>query len=165
MQIADVIADVKDFGVRVEQVAALVQEAIDASVVTAAQLESIRATTAGLEADIRSLLRELDRRDELDWLVVETGEKVLALWTWRRSTRSSLLALWRIAHQLAVMSRELTGGTRQKVVVVREGETWQSIAARELGAWGEWPRLLAANPTLSPGALASGTSLVIPEKR
>lgn len=162
---AELIEDTADYATRLGEVAAVVKAAVKGGEATAAQLEAVRATTSGLEVDIRTTLRELDRCDETDWLVVVDGERTLAIWTWRRASRSALLGLWRLAHQMAEAARELGGGTRQRIVVVRDGETWQSIAARELGSWGEWPRLLAANPALSPGALPSGTTLVVPDKR
>lgn len=165
MRPSDVIEDMASIRARTAEVAAVVQSAVRSGAATSAQLEAMRATASGLEADIRTLNRELDRRDELDWLVVVDGERTLSMWLWRRSTRSALLGLWRQVHAIATAARDLGGGVRQKLVVVREGDTWQSIAHRELGGWEEWPRLLAANPTRSAGALVQGATVVVPEKR
>lgn len=165
MRPSDMVSAAADFSTRIATIAALVGATVAAGDATGEQLESLRASAAGLVADIRSTLRELDRHDETDWLVVEDAERFLAIWQWRRESRKALLELWRLAYQLAIAALELGDGLRQKVVIVREGETWQSIAARELGGWQEWPRLLAANPTLTAGALSGGTTLVVPEKR
>lgn len=132
---------------------------------TAAQLESLEASLEGLEGDVRGLVRDLDRIDELDFAVVADGQRTIGLWRWRRGARGALLALWRRVRAAGDVARELAGGQRRRVIVSREGDTLQTIAARELGDWRDWPRLLAANPTLTPGALASGTTLVVPEKR
>lgn len=131
----------------------------------AAQLENIEAGLEGLEAEVRDLVRDLDRIDELDFAVVADGQRTIGLWRWRRGVRAALVGLWLRVRAAGDVARELAGGQRRRVIVSREGDTLQTIAARELGDWRDWPRLLAANPTLTPGALASGTTLVVPEKR
>lgn len=158
------VAAVDDLAERFRATSALVEGMLGA-VPRADQLEAVRGALAGYEVEIRALLRDLDPHDEIaDWLLVEEGARTIAMWRWRRQTRSALVAVWGRVHATAAVAGELRG-TRDRVVVVRDGDTWQSIAQRELGGWREWPRLLEANPGLSAGALTSGTSIVVPNLR
>lgn len=130
-----------------------------------AQVDNIRAVLDGIATDTRALIRDLDGVDELDFALVDDGERTIALWTWRRSTRRALLQFAGGVRAAREVADDLIGGTRQKVIVTRQGETLQRIAQRELGDWRAWPRLLAANPGVEAGELPSGISLVIPTKR
>ena len=129
------------------------------------ELEDIRATLQGTIDDARFLLRDLDAVDELDFLPIGDGRRTIELWRWRRSSRREMLRFLGLARNAQVIAAELAGGQRDQVVIAREGDTWQSIAARHLGDWREWPRLLEANPTLEPGVLPAGTSMIVPELR
>ena len=126
---------------------------------------SLAAAVAGVTADSRALLSELDTTAAEDLAPTGDGASVIALWEWRRLTRRSVVLLLGQTRTIADFASDLVAGQRRKVVVTRQGDTLQRIAARELGDWREWPRLLEANPGLSPGQLLSGVSLVIPELR
>jgi 5'-nucleotidase len=52
-----------------------------------------------------------------------------------------------------------TGGTRH---VVQKGETLYGIAQAKLGAGKEWPRIVQANPGLTPENLKAGQTIIIP---
>ena len=158
---AEVIDDVQAVQTRLTETLALV----DLTAFTEADAENLRAGLDGVISDGRAVLRELDTTAEADLQVVDDGVVVLGLWRWRRSTRSALLGLVGQARAAQDVALTLAAGTPEKVVVSREGDTLQRIAARELGSWEEWPRLLAANPGVAVGELPSGTTLVIPERR
>jgi nucleoid-associated protein YgaU len=129
------------------------------------QVENLRSVLDGVVTDVRDLVRDLDLVDELDFLLVDEGARTIQVWAWRRTARRALVLFGGQARAAKAIADELTTGQKRRVIVTREGETLQRIAQRELGDWREWPRILAANPTLDPGALSSGVSLVIPEKR
>lgn len=142
-----------------------VQSALDTGAPSEGELEALRASLQGVLDDLRSLVRDLDQVDELAFLLVDDGRRTVQAWQWRRRSRRALLQFIGLARRALDVARELVGGQHRRVVVSREGDTLQRIAARELGDWQAWPRLLAANPDLEPGTLAPGTSLVVPEKR
>lgn len=127
--------------------------------------QSLAATTAGVIGDCRALLAEMDTT--IAETLAPTGDpaSVIALWEWRRLTRRDVVLLLGEARGIQDLALDLVAGQRRKVVVTRQGDTLQRVAARELGDWREWPRLLAANPDVDPGELPSGLSLVIPERR
>lgn len=157
---ASAIARVEDLGV----VVAAAVSVIGASP-SDADLQSVIAGLDGARADARDLLIDLALLDEESLALVDDGLVTITLWRWRRSTRSAVVELVGQAKVVQEIADGLLTGERERVVVTRSGDTLQRIAARELGDWREWPRLLAANPSVSAGALPSGTSLVIPQRR
>jgi nucleoid-associated protein YgaU len=159
--VLDVIADVEDIASRMTELTSIVEDPD----VTEEDALSLRAGLEGVRGDARALLRELDATPEEDLLIVEDGAVLLALWQWRHETRHALVDVIGQTRDVQDLAQEFVGGQRRKVVVSRQGDTLQRIAARELGDWREWPRLLTANPSVGVGALPSGTSLIIPEKR
>jgi nucleoid-associated protein YgaU len=58
---------------------------------------------------------------------------------------------------------QLRAGIAQGYVTVGSGDTLQSLAAKYLGGWQEWPRLAAANG-LPAGPVAVGTTLILPQR-
>lgn len=160
---AEVLADVEAVHARLTETLGLVQTTDDAF--TEADAENLRAGLDGVRSDALAILRELDTTDEADLQVIADGAVRIGIWRWRRAVRRALLDLAGQALAAQDVAREIAAGTPEKVVVSREGDTLQRIAARELGSWEEWPRLLAANPGVAVGELPSGTTLVIPERR
>ena len=128
-------------------------------------LLGIQAALSGYQADIFDLRLILDGTDSSSFLAVQTGENLLSVWTWERQVRHDLVALAGHIQHLSELVTLLVEGRTRRQHVVRSGETLQQIAAVELGNWQDWPRLLEANPTITAGALASGTVLTIPERR
>ncbi|MEQ1494498.1 MAG: LysM domain-containing protein [Novosphingobium sp.] len=139
--------------------------AADGAEISPADALSVVAGLDGVRQDGRAVLADLDTTQEEDILVVQDANVLIQLWLWRRNTRKSMMAALGRCRELSDIAYELVQGKRQKVIVTRQGDTLQRIAARELGDWREWPRILDANPGLAPGDVPSGTSLVIPERR
>lgn len=164
-RLSEVVERTEELAARFETAATTIEAVLSTGSPSGVDLQDLRGTLEGLSTDTRSLVRDLDAIDELDFALVQDGARTIRVWSWRRLTRSALVAFGGQVRQLSAVAAELAGGLRRKVVVSREGETWQSIAARELGDWREWSRLLAANPTIDPGTLNPGTTLVVPERR
>lgn len=154
-----------------EEVAVGVQGAVDGISValstgtsTSRQLSNLRASLTGYRADIVALRGELDGTDVTAFQLYDDGAVTIQLWRWERALRHSLISLAsRVRAAEAVTSRLLAGSARE-VYVTRSGDTLQRIAARFLGDWQEWPRIAEAN-SLAPGAIPSGTRLIIPPRR
>lgn len=159
--VLEVVESVEDIATRMAELQAIVEDPD----VTDEDALTLRAGLEGVRGDARSLLRELDATPEEDLLLIEDGAVLLALWGWRRETRGALVDLIAETRAVQDLAQEFVGGQRRKVVTSKQGDTLQRIAQRELGDWREWPRLLQANPSVSAGALPSGTQLIIPEKR
>lgn len=156
----DVIERVEDLQARLVAAVGVVGDAP-----TDADLQAVIAGLDGVRADGRALMTDLGLLDEEGLAHVDDGLVTVVLWRWRRATRSALVALVGQALEVQELAEGMLTGDDERVIVTREGDTLQRIASRELGDWREWPRLLAANPAVSAGALPSGTSLVIPPKR
>lgn len=161
----EVVEAVEDMGERLAAI--LVLAATDG--LTRDQARSIRASFDGIMLDARGLQRELDTTQDDDLLVIRTGENAaiasLRLWDFHRTVRRQLTSLIGAARRAQETVLLFTEGQQRKVVWTRSGDTLQSIALKQLGSWAEWPRLLEANPTLTPGALSPGIPVVIPEPR
>ncbi len=159
--VLDVVESVEDIAGRMAELQTIIEdpELTDEDALT------LRAGLDGVRSDSRTLLRELDATPEEDLLLVEDGATLIALWRWRRETRGGLVDLLEQTRTVQDLAAEYVAGAKRKVITSRQGDTLQRIAQRELGDWREWPRLLAANPGISAGALPSGTQLVIPDPR
>jgi nucleoid-associated protein YgaU len=132
---------------------------------TRRDLQGLASAATGLRAEAREIRREIDVVDAVDFLDIVDGQRTLATWIWQRELRKSL---GRMATGLLTLERqvgEVVSGQHRRTVVVRQGDTWQSIAQRELGDWQAWKALLEANSDVAPGALSPGTVLVVPVKR
>lgn len=159
--VSDVVESVEELEARLAQAGAAVAN----EDLTTEDARTIAASLEGVRGDARAIMKDLDATRDEDLLVVQDGAELIRLWTWHLETRRGLLQLVADARAGQDTASEFVGGQKRKVVVTREGDTLQRIAARELGDWREWMRLLEANPGISPGALPSGTTLLIPEKR
>lgn len=129
---------------------------------TVEQVQGLRAEVAALQVDLRAVRRELDAVDAADFLLVVDGARTIALWDWQRQTRRTLARVASGLLDLQRMAARFAEGDSRKVVIAQDGDTLQTVAARELGDWRAWPDLLAANPGVPIGALPGGTALVIP---
>lgn len=159
--IRDVVEDVEAIGERLTSVL----ELAETPGMTHETAQSIVASLEGIKADARTTITDLDSTQDEDLLIVEDGAILLRLWNWHRDVRRYLLGVIGKADDAQDVADEYVGGQDQKVVFSKQGDTLQRIAARELGSWNEWPRLLQANPGVSVGNLPPGTPLIIPEKR
>lgn len=128
-----------------------------------ATLQHLLATATGLREDLRLLRVELDAEDVEASDLLDDAQNTLSLWTWERFLRYALVQASGVLTRLEKALASLADGDGRLVHVVRSGETLQTIAARYLGGWGEWWRLVAAN-NLSTAVVEVGTKLVIPEK-
>lgn len=138
-----------------------------ASAVSAVVLTSDAASTFLLDVrdiatDLNTMLDDLAALDPTALLNIESARNLLAIWTLETTFRSQLMALLFQTSRLESLLTQLVQGVEERLVVVRENETLQSIAARELGDWREWTRIIARNPGLSPVTITSGTTIVIP---
>jgi nucleoid-associated protein YgaU len=138
--------------------------AVEDGAVTAARLANLRASLTGHRLALRALRSELDATDVSTLQVHERADRTLALWAWERKLRVAVLKIEDRCRVLDAIAADVALGIRRQVYVVRAGETLQAIAARLLGDWREWPRLVEANG-LAPGAIAAGTVLLIPDRR
>jgi nucleoid-associated protein YgaU len=166
--VAESLLDIRDAAVDlvdgVGVAVAAVASALSTGTATPQQLGALRSSLTGYRADLAELRDTLDTTDVAEFQLYDGAAVTIALWRWERGTRHDLILLapkLRAAEQVAT---RLVSGTTRSTVVVRSGDTLQTIAAREFGSWQEWPRLAAANG-LTPGALVPGTTLIIPPKR
>lgn len=125
----------------------------------------LRAAFAGYRAEVDDLRRDLDPLEMGDFLLGDDGAALLQLWTWERGVRAGLRRLARQLRAAEDLAEQLDTGPAARTVVVKSGETWQALAARELGDWKAWPLLLAANPELAVDGLTPGATLTVPERR
>lgn len=161
--IHDILDGIDALVTRYEAAESVVRAAIESgSSPTVEQVQGLRTELAALQADLRAVRRDLDAVDASTFLLVEDGARTIALWTWQHRTRLVLVQVAAGVLELRRQAARYTEGDSRKVVVAKQGETLQIIAAREMGDWRAWPDLLAANPGVSIGALQGGTVLVIP---
>lgn len=144
---------------------AAVRTALSSDSYTAQQVRYLRAEVQGYLDDIGELRASLDLLDVEGEQVVDDAADTLHLLRWERETRHALQVLGAALRRTWEGLETLELGARRTVHVARSGDTLQRLAARYLGDWQEWPRLLDANPGLAPGVLAPGTLVTIPERR
>lgn len=130
---------------------------------SARQLRHLRATLSGYAADVRSLRDDLDANDIRDILAFEWPEDVIRAWQLERRTRRALVQVGEQLRQVDAVAETLERGAEADRYVTKSGDTWQGVAARLLGDWREWPRLVAANGG-DPATLPPGTILTVPER-
>lgn len=128
-------------------------------------VEGLQADAAGARGEVRALRATLDQADAAALLEAPSGPGVLGAWTWQRQVRLGLVQASESLRRSAELATELLEGLERRTVTVRAGDTWQSLAARELGDFRAWRSLVEANPGVSPGDLAPGTILRVPESR
>lgn len=160
----EVIDDVDDLAENFGRASATVT-LIRTGAATRRDFQGLQAAAVGLRGEAREIRRGLDAVDAVDFLAVEDGQRVIQTWTWQREIRRSLTRMTFGLIGLERMVDEVVAGHQRRTVLVRQGDTWQAIAQRELGDWSAWRALLEANSDVSPGSLTPGTTLVIPNKR
>jgi len=144
---------------------AAVRSALSSGSYTAQQVRYLRAELQGYLDDARTVRASLDLLEVEGEQVVDDAEDTLHLLRWERESRHALQALGAAIRRAREALETLETGATRTVHLARSGDTLQRIAARYLGDWREWPRLLDANPDLAPGAVVGGTVVVIPERR
>lgn len=127
------------------------------------QLRGLRAALAGYSGDVRRLRADLDGGDIRDALAHEWPEDVIRAWQLERRSRQALVQAAVQIRAADDVAEALERGARLRQYVARSGDTWQSVAARLLGDWREWPRLVEANDG-DPSVLPAGTVLVVPRR-
>lgn len=128
-------------------------------------LRNLGAEMQGYLDDIRSARAALDLVHVEQEQLSDSAADTLTLLSWERGLRHALqLASYQL-RRLREACQTLEQGSQRTLYIARSGDTLQGVAARKLGSWQEWPRLLEANPTLEPGPLPRGTTIIIPEKR
>jgi nucleoid-associated protein YgaU len=160
----DLADDVREVSTGATSAAVAAGTTIAEGTYTTASLGNVRATLTGFRGDIAEVRAELDALDVRDFIVHETGERVIALWTWERTVRHHLVRLDETLRRSVDTAETVALGIRRRTHVVRAGETLQAIAGRLLGDWREWTRIAEANG-LTHGAVAAGTVLDIPDRR
>jgi nucleoid-associated protein YgaU len=129
------------------------------------QLQGLSATLEGSRADLRALRKEVGALSVPDWQIGESGSDRIHLWRWQVGLRGALLSTGEQARRAQALVTTLLSGAQPRTYTVRSGETLQSIAQKTLGDWKEWTRLLEVNGLDPAAELASGSVLIIPEKR
>lgn len=129
----------------------------------ARSVSRISAAVSGLRA-FRAELDALDDQEDggayAAGLAARTLDRVLV----ERTARLQLVQLDRFTADLLRAIEEQTRGRRRQVVVVRDGDTLEGLAARWLGSWEEWPRLAALNDLVPGQELVVGSELLIPTR-
>lgn len=131
---------------------------------TTVQLQQLKAQLAGERGVIRGVRLELDGADPGDFVVGTAPQAELGLWLWQRRTRWALVGVEAQALAVEAHVALLIAGQETLQVVTRRGDTWQRLAARHLGDWREWPRLVEANGG-GAGTLSPGQVITIPRRR
>lgn len=102
------------------------------------------------EADPAAFTNPLDFMDAADWLTSTRGLICDGI--------ASMMGPW------VGYTRAAAGGVVQvRKHTVRSGDTLQSIAARLMGDWRQWPRIAETNDLDPASSLTVGTELTIPE--
>lgn len=163
------LKDIRDRAITLTESFTAAQEAVaDAlqdGTATTAQLHYLEATLTGIGDGVQELRDDLDALRMSEQMVFEDGANLATLWKWERGLRDSLVTFALSVQDALTITTNLERGQDEQVYVSRSGDTLQRIAATTLGDWREWPRLLEANPGLTPGELSSGTVLTIPKAR
>lgn len=152
---------------RTDEVAVRAATAVDTfpAYPSAGQATAMAAEMEAVRIEALSIHDALSPLQEEALVSVLRGDVVVDLWRWRRTTARSLVYL---AGRAALATADaLSYATAPEFLLVtsKEGDTVQRLAAKYMGSWTAWPRILAANKGLSLGALPSGTSVMIPVGR
>lgn len=157
----EVETSVDEFGAAIANVQAAVAESTLDEFTGASALLDLR----NARDDAVELAGDLAQVDPLTLVATTTAENTINVWRWRYATRTSVMAFIVELGDLIDILELFLKGFNEKVVVSTEADTLQSIAARELGGYEDWPLLLKRNPGLSPVTLEPGTTIVIPNPR
>lgn len=136
---------------------------IDAGTYTDNDIESFSTSIEKYLEDIADIRADLDPKNVTDYVIAERGDAYLRVWLWEKQTRYALAKVARQMIDARDASQELKSGKTKMLYITKHGDTLQSIAAKFLGSWQEWPKIAQANK-IEPGIITSGTTLIIPEK-
>jgi len=143
-----------------------VQAAISGGTYTAATVRHLRAEVWGLLADARAWRQALDVVDVEAQQTTADAYITLQALRWERELRHEVQRASYALRRLHEGLESIEVGAARTEQCVQRGDTLQRLAARYLGSWQEWPKLLDANPDLVPGsALVPGALLTVPAKR
>jgi hypothetical protein len=156
--------DLLDFSTNLRAVLERGRAVLDAGTSTDRDMKQLEADLQGCAGDIRDFRVDLDAWRAIDSLVYDDGEALIALWTWERDLRAALVDALASIQEIQRLAGEIAVGRGETIYVSKSGDTWQSVAADQLGDWKEWPRLVATNSG-DPATLAGGTVLTIPVRR
>ena len=165
MGLRDLAAAVQDLVDGVNASVNAVVGALQGGTSTFRDLHGVRASLTGYRADLAGIRGTLDATDVADFNLSGRADTFLRALRWERELRHRLVRLGSQILSAETAAAALEAGVARHVHLVVSGDTLQRLAARYLGDWQAWPRILEANPDLSPGPLTSGTVLVIPAKR
>lgn len=162
----ETIQDVVDATERYRTSYLRILQSFQVTLPTRQNLSGLAEGLSALIAEMEGTAADLQTVDEDSLISVLDGPRQVSIWRWRR------LVSFQLAQQLAQVRgvlegvTELLDGLLIRVVTVKEGDTLQRIARRELGSWRAWPDILAANPAITdPFNLPVGLQLVIPGGR
>lgn len=144
--------------------ATVIQEVLRSTTLDSTTAGNIQVSLQEILDEARTLMTNLANLDELTLGSALDGKRTVELWAWRRRTRFELVLFVGEIQALADLTAEFIQGFDERVVVVIEGDTLQGIAARELGDWQEWPRIVDRNPGLTAISLIPGLTLTIPSR-
>lgn len=131
-----------------------VEDAISVVEIATSTLHKLRAQLDSAQQQAAALRTLLGATDFGPGNIPLLGEAVLATWRWQTRLVSLLTALnGGLLEASALLKTVRTTPLRR--VVVRDGDTLQGIAARELGDFRRWSELASLN-RLSPGQLLPG---------
>lgn len=119
--------------------------------------------------DLRSRVHSFNKSfDEVDILVYEGSPdpvRRLELWHAEKELRARMSKFSQALAESIRVATALIDKTTDLVVIARDTDTYQSIAARELGDWRAWVDLHQANRTqAAPGEVLTGKPLVVPRR-
>lgn len=136
---------------------------LDTGLATQQDLFAFQVVITGFRSEIATCRNDLDPIIVTQALIYESPADFINLLQWERGLRLQLIRIdGGLRTQFEILD-ELVIGQPGKVVVVRSGETFQSIAQREIGNFEDWRLISAANPSVEVGILTAGTILIIPE--
>lgn len=159
------VASLPDSLAAVEQIEAtlvVLEDLVDVSVIDLSSAPTLLAKVREVESEVADYVVDLTTTDALELAAIVDAANSLALWRWRAAARQSTVRTLRQLRELQSILATFARGVEERLVTVRQGETLQSIAARELGDWREWRRLVERNPGLSPVFIAPGALIVVP---
>jgi nucleoid-associated protein YgaU len=142
---------------------ASVVAALSTGTQTTADIRRTSAVFTDAAAQVRTIRRDLDGYDPVARRLYPDAALTLTLWQWERAQRWGLAGLDANIRDGRSIAMELLQGRGLTLHAVRAGETLQSIAAKFLGDWREWPRIAEANG-LAVGASIASLNLIIPTK-
>lgn len=161
----DVAPDVAVIAAGLSPILADVGAALTTGSASAGQLGRLNTALESSRDEARDLRDALGEVVVADYQFGDDAADRLELWDWQIGTVTGLRKLAGHAQRAQDTISVLLEGRRPQTYEVRSGETLQSIAAKTLGSWQEWHRLVTANGLDPAASLPAGTLLIIPERR